>query len=107
MRYYIALIYLFCLCPMMVSAQMSVRYLPKTKPKVSLPTSVIWMQPSTLSTQSMMFVQTYSIQQLPFFCKIEAKLEKKIHLPIKFRLGEVEYVDWLEGKHSSYSIPKN
>lgn len=35
---------------------------------------------------------------LPFFCRIEHKLGKKNRVPVKFRLGSVEYVDWLEGK---------
>lgn len=40
----------------------------------------------------------YSYEQLAFFCKIEVKLEKAVKLPIKFRLGDVEYVDRMEGK---------
>jgi hypothetical protein len=35
---------------------------------------------------------------LPFFCKIEHRWAKKLPMPLKFRLGSVEYVDWLEGK---------
>lgn len=40
----------------------------------------------------------YSYHELAFFCKVEVKLEKAVKLPIKFRLGDVDYVDWLEGK---------
>jgi len=35
-----------------------------------------------------------------FFCRLELKLEKKLRFPFKFRLGDVEYVDYLEGKRS-------
>lgn len=35
---------------------------------------------------------------LPVFCKVEVVLEKTVAFPVKFRLGSVEYVDWLEGK---------
>jgi hypothetical protein len=35
---------------------------------------------------------------LPVFCKVEVELEKTVSFPVKFRLGSVEYVDWLEGK---------
>ncbi len=41
-------------------------------------------------------------EYLPFFCKIEVKLEQTIRLPFKFRLGEVGYVDRLEGKRGEY-----
>ncbi len=40
----------------------------------------------------------YDYDKLAFFCKVEVKLEKAVKLPIKFRLGDVEYVDRLEGK---------
>ncbi|MEM8585200.1 MAG: hypothetical protein AAGF87_13060 [Bacteroidota bacterium] len=35
---------------------------------------------------------------LAFFCRIELHLEKAANIPIKFRLGSVDYVDRLEGK---------
>lgn len=35
---------------------------------------------------------------LAFFCLVELHLEKAARLPIKFRLGSVDYVDRLEGK---------
>lgn len=35
---------------------------------------------------------------LPALCRLEWKLEKAAGFPVKFRLGEVQYVDWLEGK---------
>lgn len=40
----------------------------------------------------------YSYHNLAFFCKVEVQLEKKVKLPVKFRLGDVDYVDRLEGK---------
>lgn len=40
----------------------------------------------------------FSAQHLPFFCKIEHQMAKKSALPLKFRLGDVPYVDYLEGK---------
>ena len=44
----------------------------------------------------------YAYKDLAFFCKIEVKLEQAVKLPIKFRLGSVDYVDYLEGKRTSY-----
>ncbi len=44
----------------------------------------------------------YSYDDLAVFCKIEVKMEKASGFPVKFRLGEVNYVEKLEGK--PYSI---
>ncbi|MFQ5445321.1 MAG: hypothetical protein ACE5FF_00145 [Saprospiraceae bacterium] len=41
----------------------------------------------------------YSVNDLPLFCKWEVKLEKAATFPVKFRLGEVQYVEHLEGKY--------
>ena len=35
---------------------------------------------------------------MPFFCRIENQLERSAKFPVKFRLGEVEWVDRLENK---------
>ena len=41
----------------------------------------------------------FSVETLPFFCKIEYKMGLNQKLPVKFRLGDVQYVEQLEGKH--------
>lgn len=41
----------------------------------------------------------YQYDELGFFCKVEVQLEKHIRIPIKIRLGEVQYVERLEGKY--------
>ena len=47
-------------------------------------------------------VSAYSYEDLAIFCKLEVKMEKASGFPVKFRLGEVNYVEKLEGK--PYSI---
>ncbi len=40
----------------------------------------------------------HQYEHLPIFCKLEVKMEQAVRFPIKIRLGNVEYVDRLEGK---------
>lgn len=46
-------------------------------------------------------------EKLPFFCRIEHKMAKNNAIPLKFRLGSVEYVDWLEGKNTFFPCISN
>ena len=43
----------------------------------------------------------FSVEALPFFCKIEYKMGLQKKLPIKFRLGDVQYVDEMEHKRNN------
>jgi hypothetical protein len=49
--------------------------------------------------RSLLHLPSFSENELPFFCKMEHKWAKKMPVAVKFRLGSVEYVDWLEGKN--------
>ena len=40
----------------------------------------------------------YYTHNLAFFCKKELQLEKLTKVPFRFRLGNIDYVDQLEGK---------
>jgi len=42
--------------------------------------------------------KAYCYEDLAIFCKLEVKLEKTFKFPVKIRLGEVNYVEMLEGK---------
>jgi hypothetical protein len=48
----------------------------------------------------------YYAQNLAFFCKKEIQMEKITKIPFRFRLGSIEDVDRLEGKHATPISPK-
>ena len=41
----------------------------------------------------------YNYHNLAMFCKLEVQLEHTVKFPIKVRLGEVQYVEKMEGKY--------
>lgn len=51
-----------------------------------------------------MFKHTPAINHLPgMFCKLEYKIETKSKLAPRFRLGSLQYTEWMEGKGNYYS----
>ena len=51
------------------------------------------------------FLPRWTAECLPFFCRIEHDFAQKSAIPFKFRLGSVDYVDWLEGKSDLQALP--
>mgnify|MGYP000456998746 FL=1 len=69
-----------------------------TNPYSILPVNSI----SIMKSNNLVNVSAYNYDDLAIFCKLEVKMEKASGFPVKFRLGEVNYVERLEGK--PYSI---
>jgi hypothetical protein len=53
---------------------------------------------TTLLRKELTVPAVYSYHNLGMFCKFEVQLEHAVKFPVKLRLGEVQYVDRLEGK---------
>ena len=69
------------------------------KEKLHIFSSLNAQNQQVAKTQPRAVPSVFSVETLPFFCKIEYKMGFNKKLPIKFRLGDVQYVDEMEGKH--------
>jgi len=65
---------------------------------ISFAISVLHTPAASALPASSVFLPRWYAADLPVFCRIEHEMGKKLPVPVKFRLGSVEYVDWLEGK---------
>jgi hypothetical protein len=78
-------------------------FTPKFVPVLTLsPRSTIpqpAMPPPSFSPLRLNAIEgNYYPDHLGFFCKKELSIEKTTHLPLRFRLGSLDYVNKLEGK---------
>jgi hypothetical protein len=78
-----------------VTAQVAV-----TLPLAKMPDSISVSLPFTLPTNTIS--SDYYKKQLGFFCLKELQVEKALKVPLKFRLGGMEYCNYLEGKNRQY-----
>jgi hypothetical protein len=89
----------------LVSAQSpSLRFDPAWKWAYKGPKPPLFPSPQLPATHPIpeALPMAWQYNDLAFFCKIEVKMEKAARFPIKFRLGDVQYVERLEGKLPSY-----
>lgn len=50
------------------------------------------------SNKAFQYKNTFNASNLPFFCKIEHKIETGSKIAFRFRLGDLNYVNMLENK---------
>ncbi len=99
LKYWLAVLSLFVVFTMNAQTE---RYslLPKDNKILPVTDTIIGQYPlyPTMKTLIKPIPSAYCYEELAVFCKLEVQLEKKFKFPVKIRLGEVNYVDMLEGK---------
>ena len=58
----------------------------------------VLLEQATLTKAPSHFPRAYKVKDLAFFCRLEVQMERSVRFPIKVRLGEVQYVERMEGK---------
>lgn len=66
----------------------------------TLPTGI-----NLLYTPQKVLSPNFYVKNLGFFCKQELKFEAATGIPFKFRLGSMQYCDWMEGKRHAVNVP--
>ena len=67
--------------------------------KIQLPSiNILSQEETTVIALNNQVPKVYNYDHLAFFCKLEVQIESITKVPIKFRLGDVQYIEKLEGK---------
>jgi hypothetical protein len=106
--YNFLIVCLLMLCVLFTEAQMGKNILQDTLMTVKInalaPPAPLYfsiqnrISMSNLFKQSAVIPGNYYTQNFGIICKKELQMQKTIALPVFFRLGSLDYVNWMEGK---------
>ena len=60
--------------------------------------------PSLMIQKPVIGLPVFNSCKQPFFCKIESQIERKSRFAPRFRLGSLDYTNWLEQKYPLHGI---
>ncbi len=101
---------LLFLCMIFAAMAACCQYSPKISPAYSNEIANSFTFSSTKQWASLIPGQipaNFYLTQLGYICKKEWKIECATKVPLRFRLGTVQYCDWLEGKKGASVLPLN
>lgn len=91
---------IICICfgSSSLAAQHLIKKLHKQKQLNTLPNIIGLYQPNIQDHKSAFILLENPMSNLGFVCKWEHENDKKSTIPLRFRLGTLDYVNKLEGK---------
>lgn len=89
------------ICPILLTAfaasAQNPQHISAHKANDSLTSSIVLISHPSATPLTTISPACYS-RDLGFFCKKEIQVEQKTKLPLRIRLGSLQYTDWLENK---------
>jgi hypothetical protein len=91
----LSITFLICICSTLLTGQSS--FVTKKKYELTKPSYTFTIDSSLVKYQRSV-PMIYDFEKLAVFCKFEEKVARNSNLNMRFRLGSLDYVNYLEQK---------